>query len=439
MYQQYRNLPPRHQPPGLYPPHQPSLRQQGHHHSGYPYLQQPQPAAPRRHQIGSHRLTRSQSHEPYSNHHPHPRSHHAPPHSSSSYLEIHDYRYPAASRSYSPTKNRHSPISPISTTTSIAPSGVMYHHHVVSPTQSAQSTNSQHSAPPTVPVSPLHATASTSTTTATTSIIGPTTATPDAIYAIQQMQRIKAATACQIINNRVVEAIRKQQQQKLEKEKEKAIKRRIQKISKEDNGLNYLNKIDTESDSNDDTKQSQYIENNKKVDIREIDISRTNMLTIPQLEISTAPKSTANITNLTDEELKMNPELYKMYSYYIPYAYQQQQQQQQQQLIHHSIGPRNRNKKHLNEETANSYLNGSHSRSHSTDSSKKQAKLVPIGKPKPNPLETNPPNPIISKSATKHKLYKQPKENEEIQSLKLHPLVAPAHANVQSVISPNGG
>ncbi len=40
------------------------------------------------------------------------------------------------------------------------------------------------------------------------------------------------------------------------------------------------------------------------------------MMTIPQLEISTAPKSTANITNLTDEELKMNPELYKMFSYY---------------------------------------------------------------------------------------------------------------------------
>merc|ERR1719242_1770256 len=44
------------------------------------------------------------------------------------------------------------------------------------------------------------------------------------------------------------------------------------------------------------------------------------LMAIPQLEISTEPKSTANITNLTDEELTMNPELYKMYSYYIPFA-----------------------------------------------------------------------------------------------------------------------
>merc|ERR1712228_391466 len=47
---------------------------------------------------------------------------------------------------------------------------------------------------------------------------------PDALYAIQQMQRIKAATACQIINNRVVEAIRQQQEQKLyEKEQRKKL------------------------------------------------------------------------------------------------------------------------------------------------------------------------------------------------------------------------
>merc|ERR1712130_612807 len=42
---------------------------------------------------------------------------------------------------------------------------------------------------------------------------------PDALYAIQQMQRIKAATACQIINNRVVEAIRLQQERKLNEKK----------------------------------------------------------------------------------------------------------------------------------------------------------------------------------------------------------------------------
>ena len=43
-------------------------------------------------------------------------------------------------------------------------------------------------------------------------------------------------------------------------------------------------------------------------------------MTIPQLEISTAPKSTANITNLTEDELKINPELYQMYHYYAPFA-----------------------------------------------------------------------------------------------------------------------
>merc|ERR1712129_437006 len=48
------------------------------------------------------------------------------------------------------------------------------------------------------------------------------TTNPEALYAMQQMQRIKAATACQIINNRVVEAIRQQQELKLhEKEMRK--------------------------------------------------------------------------------------------------------------------------------------------------------------------------------------------------------------------------
>eukprot|EP01084_Bolivina_argentea_P078219 141907_1 len=38
---------------------------------------------------------------------------------------------------------------------------------------------------------------------------------PNALCAIQQVQGIKAATACQIINNHVVEIIREQQMKKL--------------------------------------------------------------------------------------------------------------------------------------------------------------------------------------------------------------------------------
>merc|ERR1711933_281257 len=60
------------------------------------------------------------------------------------------------------------------------------------------------------------------------------------------------------------------------------------------------------------------IDENQEVELTENETDK--MMTIPQLEISTAPKSTANITNLSEEELKMNPELYKMYSYYIPFA-----------------------------------------------------------------------------------------------------------------------
>lgn len=140
MYQ-YRNLPPRHQVPGLYPPHQPSLRVN---------LSPPTVDQPDFLNSGANNLQRSHSHHGI-------------------------ISQPASSNG-----------------------GYRTHHIVSHPTVSNG-------------VDPEHA-------------YMPHANSPDALYAIQQMQRIKAATACQIINNRVVEAIRQQQEQKLyEKEQRKKL------------------------------------------------------------------------------------------------------------------------------------------------------------------------------------------------------------------------
>merc|ERR1719242_767975 len=106
------------------------------------------------------------------------------------------------------------------------------------------------------------------------------------------------------------------------------------------------------------------------------------LMAIPQLEISTEPKSTANITNLTDEELKLNPELYKMYSYYIPFA-----------------GGANN--------------------------------LTP-----PNPPQSAAGVMPRDDQATIKR--KSPSKKQRHSKL-TEPYIAPSHTNVQSVISPNGG
>eukprot|EP01084_Bolivina_argentea_P271912 462803_1 len=145
MYQ-YRNLPPRHQPPGFYPPHQPSLRrhQQPQPHQQYDY---------------SHNtpLTRSHSHGFLHGH---------PPNNQNGYRT----------------------------------------HHIISPIHSPPHSHSplhNHSPPHTH--SPPHNNKRNNHNNNTNNNNSNINTNPNALYAIQQVQRIKAATACQIINNRVVE------------------------------------------------------------------------------------------------------------------------------------------------------------------------------------------------------------------------------------------
>eukprot|EP01083_Nonionella_stella_P019979 55445_1 len=74
-----------------------------------------------------------------------------------------------------------------------------------------------------------------------------------------------------------------------------------------------------------------------------------------------------------------------------------------------------------------------HAHSHSPIRTVGSAKLVPIGNVKPNPLDIEKKGKKLSPSllrkfASSHECYRH-----------TEPHIAPAHANVQSVISPNGG
>eukprot|EP01083_Nonionella_stella_P072129 194261_1 len=206
---------------------------------------------------------------------------------------------------------------------------------------------------------------------------------------------------------------------------------------------------DADTDEEDTHCESQAIQSMVEAMQDKLDEAYTErMMTIPQLEISTAPKSTANITNLSEEELKMNPQLYKMYSYYIPFAHRGTASSAPPPLNtpttpptppnphHHrsNMGPRRRNPNFLKPQlvgdeiyprshsySPNKHRNlintaHGHAHSHSPIRTVGSAKLVPIGNVKPNPLD-------IEKKGKKH----------------TEPHIAPAHANVQSVISPNGG
>jgi len=212
MYQ-YRNLPPRHQPPGFYPPHQPSLRNQ---------------------------FRESPNHESCLTHNSHsqsPPTIGSPPVHSASHHLHHSHHHNIPPRQQQQQINSGQPLQRSHSHGLIQrPSSHSYRAHHQIPSITTTTTASHMTSPPITPghdqqqhhhlhaahnvTSPANAATVSAEEAKVNDVDGAQIPNgPDALYAMHQLQRIKAATACQIINNRVVEAIRLQQQEQIQRKK----------------------------------------------------------------------------------------------------------------------------------------------------------------------------------------------------------------------------